>query len=62
MTVSPTLARDVTEHAKPPRAIFLPFIMGHQFGVPFHSALQRRIILECLGRDAHVTRASRGVE
>ncbi len=47
-TVSPTVARDVTEHAKPPRAVFLPFMMGHHFGVPFHRALQRRIILECL--------------
>lgn len=47
-TVSPTVARDVTEHAKPPRAVFLPFMMGHHFGVPFHRELQRRIILECL--------------
>lgn len=47
-TVSPTVARDVTEHAKPPRAAFLPFLMGHHFGVPFHRALQRRVILECL--------------
>ena len=47
-TVSPTVARDVTEHARPPRAVFLPFMMGHHFGVPFHAALQRRIILECL--------------
>ena len=47
-TVSPTVARDVTEHAKPPRAVFLPFMMGHHFGVPFHHELQRRIILACL--------------
>lgn len=47
-TVSPTVARDVTEHAKPPRAVFLPFMMGHHFGVPFHSQLQRRIITDCL--------------
>ena len=47
-TVSPTVARDVTEHAKPPRAVFLPFMMGHHFGVPFHRELQRRIVLECL--------------
>lgn len=38
----------MTEHAKPPRAVFLPFMMGHHFGVPFHRELQRRIILECL--------------
>jgi hypothetical protein len=47
-TVSPTVARDVTERANPPRAVFLPFMMGHHFGVPFHRGLQRRIILECL--------------
>jgi len=49
-TVSITVARDITEHAKPPRAVFVPFMMGHHFGVPFHSELQRRIILEALGR------------
>jgi hypothetical protein len=47
--VSITVARDVTEHVKPPRAVFVPFRMGHHFGVPFHRALQRRIILEALG-------------
>ena len=49
-TVSVTVARDVTEHIKPPRAVFVPFMMGHHFGVPFHRDLQRRIILEALGR------------
>lgn len=49
-TVSITVARDVTEHAKPPRALFVPFMMGHHFGVPFHVRLQRRIILEALAR------------
>ncbi len=49
-TVSVTVARDVTEHAKPPRAVFVPFMMGHHFGVPFHRDLQRRIILEALAR------------
>jgi hypothetical protein len=38
----------VTEHIKPPRAVFLPFMMGHHFGVPFHKELQRRIIIEAL--------------
>ena len=42
------MARDVTEHVKPPRAVFVPFRMGHHFGVPFHVQLQRRIILEAL--------------
>ncbi len=47
-TVSLTVTLDVTEHIKPPRAVFLPFMMGHHFGVPFHKQLQRRIILEAL--------------
>lgn len=47
-TVSPTVSLDVTQKAKPPRAVFLPFMMGHHFGVPFHRELQRRVILECL--------------
>ena len=28
--------------------MFVPFRMGHHFGVPFHRALQRRIILTAL--------------
>ncbi len=47
-TVSITVALDVTEHIKPPRAVFVPFMMGHHFGVPFHKELQRRIILDAL--------------
>ncbi len=47
-TVSPSVARDVTEHAKPPRAVFLPFMMGHLFGVPFHESLQRTVLMEML--------------
>lgn len=47
-TVSLSVALDVTEHAKPPRAIFVPFMMGHHFGVPFHQELQRRMIDEAL--------------
>lgn len=47
-TVSMTVALDVTEHCKPPRSVFLPFMMGHHFGVPFHRELQLRIILAAL--------------
>ncbi len=47
-TVSITVALDVTERCKPPRAVFVPFMMGHHFGVPFHRELQRRIILDAL--------------
>ncbi len=43
-----TVARDVTEHVKPPRAVFVPFRMGHHFGVPFHTNVQRRIIRDAL--------------
>ena len=46
--MSVTVARDVTEHVKPPRAVFVPFRMGHHFGVPFHTDVQRRIILAAL--------------
>ncbi len=49
-TVSLTVVLDVTEHIKPPRAVFLPFMMGHHFGVPHHKQLQREIILEALSR------------
>ncbi len=47
--MSVSVARDVTEHVKPPRAVFVPFRMGHHFGVPHHRELQRRIILDALG-------------
>ena len=40
----------MTERLKPPRAVFVPFRMGHHFGVPFHRTLQRRVILEALTR------------
>ena len=46
--MSVSVARDVTEHVKPPRAVFVPFRMGHHFGVPFHRALQRRIVTDAL--------------
>jgi hypothetical protein len=49
----------VTQHAKPPRAVFLPFMMGHHFGVPFHRELQRQIVLECLD---HLVNAERSGE
>ena len=45
-TVSITVARDVTEMLKLPRAVFVPWPMGHHFGVPFHRELQRRVLFE----------------
>ncbi len=56
-TVSITVARAITEHARPPRAVFVPFMMGHHFGVPFHRALQRRIIVAALDRLETVERS-----
>ncbi|HEY2499192.1 MAG TPA: hypothetical protein VGK24_19200 [Candidatus Angelobacter sp.] len=47
-TVSITVARDVTEAVKVPRSVFVPWPMGHHFGVPFHRELQRRVILAAL--------------
>ena len=58
-TVSITVALDVTEHSKPPRAVFVPFMMGHHFGTPFHAELQRRIIKEAL---THLVEAERSGE
>ncbi|MGI9167974.1 MAG: hypothetical protein ACR2G5_16605 [Pyrinomonadaceae bacterium] len=58
-TVSLTVALDVTEHSKPPRAVFVPFMMGHHFGVPFHRGLQRQIIFEALD---HLVKAQQSGE
>ncbi len=58
-TVSISVALDVIEHAKPPRAVFVPFMMGHHFGTPFHQELQRRIITEAL---THLVEAERSGE
>lgn len=33
---------------KVPRALFVPWPMGHHFGVPFHTALQRKVVMEAL--------------
>ncbi len=57
--VSVTVARDVTEAIKAPRAVFVPWPMGHHFGVPFHRALQRRVLMEML--DLLATAAAPGV-
>ena len=56
-TVSLSVALDVTEHIKPPRAVFLPFMMGHLFGVPYHKDLQREIILTALSRIESATQS-----
>ncbi len=45
-TVSITVARDVTERTKVPRAVFAPWPMGHHFGAPFHREIQLRVLRE----------------
>jgi len=45
-TVSLSVSLDVSRHIKPPRAVFLPFMMGHLFGVPVHKELEKQIIGE----------------
>ena len=47
-TVSVTVARDVTEAVRTPRAVFVPWPMGHHFGAPFHKKIQRKVILAAL--------------
>ena len=54
-TVSLSVSLDVTQQIKPPRTMFLPFMMGHHFGVPFHVDLQKKIIREALSRIETVT-------
>jgi hypothetical protein len=38
----------VTEAIKAPRAVFVPWPMGHHFGVPLHKVLQRTVLLKML--------------
>jgi hypothetical protein len=47
-TVSVTVAKDVTAAIQVPRAVFVPWPMGHHFGVPYHRELQRRVLLTML--------------
>lgn len=43
-TVSISLLREITEKIKPPRALFVPYPLGHPLGEPNDSELQTRII------------------
>jgi D-proline reductase (dithiol) PrdB len=47
-TISVTVARDVTEAVRAPRAVFVPWPMGHHFGAPFHKEIQRMVIVTAL--------------
>jgi len=44
-TISITVAKDVTAAIKAPRAVFVPWPMGHHFGAPFCTDVQRQVIL-----------------
>lgn len=55
--MSVSVALDITEQIKPPRAVFVPFMMGHHFGVPFHRDLQRQILLAMLSRIEAATKS-----
>ncbi len=37
--------------------MFLPFMMGHHFGVPFHQELQKKIIRMALSRITDATQS-----
>ncbi|MBC5800457.1 MAG: hypothetical protein GIX03_07505 [Candidatus Eremiobacteraeota bacterium] len=56
-TVSVTVARDITVACRPPRAVFVPFMMGHHFGVPGNAELQKTIILAALRLVAEARRS-----
>jgi hypothetical protein len=56
-TVSLSVAKDVSLRLLAPRVLFLPFMMGHHFGVPFHRQLQRRVILAALDHLAQATQS-----
>lgn len=43
-TVSISLLREITEKIQPPRALFVPYPLGHPLGEPNDSVLQTRII------------------
>lgn len=48
-TVSISLLREVTSQVKPPRALFVPFPMGHPLGEPNNSKIQHQVIAQALG-------------
>ena len=43
-TVSISLLREITEKIQPPRALFVPFPLGHPLGEPNDIELQMRIL------------------
>lgn len=47
-TTQISLVREHTETMKPPRALWVPFMLGRPFGVPNDAAFQRRVLLAAL--------------
>ena len=43
-TVSISLLREITEKIRPPRALFVPYLLGYPLGEPNDVALQTRIM------------------
>jgi hypothetical protein len=54
-TISISLNRGITEKVKPPRALLVPFPLGHPLGSPFDKELQRQILLEGLKHLVEIT-------
>jgi len=48
-TTQISLVREHTAVINPPRALWVPFILGRPFGVPNDAAFQRRVLLAVLG-------------
>lgn len=47
-TAQVSLIREQTAAIKPPRALWVPFILGRPFGAPNNPAFQRRVLLQLL--------------
>ncbi|MBI4195156.1 MAG: hypothetical protein HY526_08765 [Betaproteobacteria bacterium] len=47
-TTQISLVREHTDVMKPPRALWVPFVLGRPFGVPNDAAFQRRVLIAVL--------------
>jgi hypothetical protein len=54
-TLTMTVGRDITEHARPPRAVFVDYPMGNECGRPGNVAEQRRIVRAAFAALAQIT-------
>lgn len=50
-----TVARDITDHVRPPRAVFLDYPMGNEIGRPHRPEEQRRIVRSAFAALAQMT-------